>query len=59
LEAEVRMDEMMEGRPGKSLFSEIFGTRKIGYRLTGLQFFEPANFTGPKLGVQGGTPDDL
>jgi hypothetical protein len=39
LEAAVRMDKMMEGRPEKSLFLGIFGTRKIVDRLTGLQFF--------------------
>jgi hypothetical protein len=41
LEAEVRMDKMMEGRPGKSLFSGIFGTRKIVERLTGPRFLDP------------------
>ncbi len=50
---------MMERRPGKFLFLEIFGTRKIVDKLTGLQFFGPTNFTGPKLGAQRGTPDDL
>jgi hypothetical protein len=59
LEAEVKMSKMMERWPGKSLSSEIFGTRKIVYRLTGPQFFGPTNFTGPKLGAQGGTPDNL
>jgi hypothetical protein len=56
-EAEVRTDEMMGGRPGRYLFSEIFGARKTMNRLTGPLFFGLTNSTGPKLGALGGTPN--